>query len=531
MLSPSISDETEQKVCTDYIAGMNSEEVARKYGISKSSVGNILKRSGVVTRKPSERHVERDQAIVEYYLQGASQQAIADQFGLSQSGVGKILERHHVTARFRLTAEQKDRAVALYSTGLTSRQIAKQLGVNFTAICSLLRKRGVTLRSKRKWCFDEKFFTRTDDRVSYWMGFFMADGNIIQNGNTWQFTLAVNEKDKCLLEHLCNDINLSTDLLKIHQRTTQKGNPQTLVWFRLYHQSLQDWFLRWGIVPRKSYNFVEPTISVEAYPGFLRGWLDGDGCLYIRKETSTIDLRIAGNKEGMVWYAQALRSLGFRGKTKVRLQETKLGSTHYLIISGERDVSDVYSLLNCQDGLRLERKWCGLEEIIERRKLKDQDEQTRHQEIVAAFKQGRPERDIARDFDIGTKRVRGILLTAGFNVKRRRSPTRVSTEVEEAIITDYKNNLKQHEIAAIRGLTQARVSTILAKHNVATIPSHIRRMTESNTAQAIAAAYLSGKSQAEIAQDINKSISCVHKVLKRRNVPMRPARRYRRKNR
>ena len=526
-----IPDDTEQKVCAAYIAGMNSSEVARKHGISKSSVGNILNRNGVPIRAPSERHAERDRAIIECYRDGASQWETAERFGLSQAGVGKILERHGVRARLRLTEEEKNQAVSLYVDDiLSSRQIAKRLGVDFTAICSLLKKRGIERRSRRIWHFDEAFFTRTDDRVSYWMGFFMADGNIIKVGNTWQFTLAVNEKDRCLLEQLCHDLNLSTDLLKTHQRTTKKGNPQKLVWFRLCHESLQDWFLRWGIVPRKSYNFVEPTIPIELYPAFLRGWFDGDGCLSVREKTSSIEVRIAGNKDGMTWYAESLKRLGFRGESSLRFHQSKLGTAYYLIITGESRVIEFYELLRAHDGLRLARKWTGLEAIIEKRKLEAQDDLNKECKVVQAYQVGRTEIGLAREFHMGTKRVRKILLEAGVPVKRRSSPTRVNRELEEAIVSDYHAGLKQAEIAEKYRLTAPRVSTILAKHHVVAIPSHIRRMTDLEKAEAIAASYCDGHSQAEVAAEFGMSMSGVNKVLKRMNVSLRPARRYRRKS-
>jgi transposase-like protein len=525
-----ISDEIEGMVCADYISGMNSSEVAQRHGISKSSVGNILKRNGVPTRAPFERCADRDRAIIEHYQEGASQKETAERFGLSQTGVGLILERHGVRARFRLTEEEKDQAVSLYLSGSTLRQIARQFGVNFTAICSLLRCRGIERRTKRIWHFDETFFVRSDDQVAYWMGFFMADGNIRRAGkNTWQFTLALNEKDRCLLEQLCHDLNLSTNLLKTHQRTMKNGNPQTLVWFRLSHESLQDWLLRWGIVPRKSYNFVKPTIPVELYPGFLRGWFDGDGCLSISEKKSIIEVRIAGNELGMAWYAKALGLLGYRGRTTILFQQTGIGSAYYLRIGGERSVCEFYDLLNVRDGIRLDRKWTGLEAIIEKRKSEAQDKLNEECKVVEAYEEGRTEIGLAREFRMGTKRVREVLIKAGAPVKRRRSPTRVNEETKEDIVSDYSNGLKQDEIAERYGLTQARISSILAKYQVRTIPSHVRRMTDLETAEKIASAYQSGLSQAEVALKIGMSVSGVHKVLKRMNVTLRPARRYRRK--
>ena len=253
-----------------------------------------------------------------------------------------------------------------------------------------------------------------------------------------------------------------------------------------------------------------------------------DVCLS-EKETSSIEVRIAGNKDGMTWYAESLKRLGFRGESSLRFHQSKLGSAYYLIITGESRVIEFYELLKAHDGLRLARKWTGLEAIIEKRKLEAQDDLNKECKVVEAYQEGRTEIGLAREFHMGTKRVRKVLLEAGAPVRRRSSPTRVNREIEEAIVSDYHAGLKQAEIAEKYRLTAPRVSTILAKHHVKTIPSHIRRMTDVEKAEAISSAYRRGLSQAEVAGEFDMSVSGVNKVLKRMNVAMRPSRRYRRK--
>jgi DNA-binding transcriptional regulator LsrR (DeoR family) len=520
----------EKQICADYEAGMNASDVARRHGISNTSVGNILKRNGIRTRAPSERHSERDRMIVECYESGATQQEIGERFGLSQTGVGKILDRNGVSADYRLSEEEKERAVSLYLSGATSRQVAEQIGMHYSTVCSLLRSRGIERRSRRKWFFDEGLFLRTDDRAAYWMGFFMADGNVIKAGQTWQFSLTVSEKDRVILELLCRDLKLDTEILRTYRKTTDRGNPQSLVCLSLCHPSIQDWFLRWGIVPRKSYCFVEPTVPIEAYPGFLRGWFDGDGCLSVREKSSSIDVRIAGNREGMAWYAGALERLGFSGSAGLRFHRSDVGACYYLIITGEKDVCSFYELLNARGNLRLDRKWRALEARIESKRLKAQADVDQGMKLVEAYLNGRAERDLARDFRMGTKRVRAILVEAGVEVKQRASPTRLDEECERVIVADYERGLRQAEIAQKFGLTQPRVSSILAKYGVETIPSHVRRMTDEERADEIASWYMNGLSQAEVAEKFGMSVSGVKKVLDRKGVPMRPPVRYRRKS-
>jgi len=233
----------------------------------------------------------------------------------------------------------------------------------------------------------------------------------------------------------------------------------------------------------------------------------------------------------MTWYAGALRRLGFGGRITVRLHQTKTGSAHFLIITGEKKVFEFYELLNARGNLRLDRKWCGLEARMDARRLEAEGKLDQSSKLVKAYLSGQTERDLARDFRVGTTRVRAILTGAGVGVRRRASPTRLDGETERAIVADYKDGLRQAEIAEKYGLTQPRVSTILARYGVETIPSHVRRMTDGEKADEIALSYMSGLSQAEVAEKFGMSVSGIKKVLDRREVPMRPPVRYRRKGR
>jgi DNA-binding NarL/FixJ family response regulator len=131
-------------------------------------------------RKPTvEQPSERDRRIIEAYRAGRFQKEIAGELGLSQTGVGKILKKHGVPSNERrISAEEKDLVVSLYASGKTSREIGEELNIDYTYVCRILKDRGIERRTRRKWFFDETFFQRSDDRVAYWMGFFMADGNL-----------------------------------------------------------------------------------------------------------------------------------------------------------------------------------------------------------------------------------------------------------------------------------------------------------------------------------------------------------------
>ena len=526
-----IKYETELMICSDYLSGMAWKAIAERFGISERSIANVLIRRGVPTRPPEstrEEPSERDRKIIELYASGMFQSEIAERTGLSQRGVGKILKKHGAPSnQRRISEEEKDLVATLYQSGKSSREIGRELHIDYTSACRILRDRGIERRTRRKWFFDEAFFQRSDDRVAYWMGFLMADGNLSRVGNTWTLSLALNSVDRHSLECLCQDLNLSCDVLST--RTYRKT--RQLVTLELTHRSLQDWLLPWGIIPRKSYNFVEPTIPLERYPGFLRGWFDGDGSVRMDKRTHQYMAVLVGNLPGMEWYEQALRKIGFRGKTRIRYQQNEIGSAHSLIIGRRDDVFELYDLLKVQEGLRLDRKWDKVHAGKEEKAKEGRDHEGIKKRVVAAFieKGNATLLDMALRFGMGKARVRTILSEAGVAFRIRSAPVRVSRETEKAIVDEYAKGLTQEQIGQQVGLSRPRVSTILSKNKVVTIPSHVRRITDGKTSEAVAQDYRSGMSEAEIGEKHGMSTSGVHKVLARMQVPKRPSRRYNRK--
>src|SRR5262249_185134 len=143
--------------------------------------------------------------------------------------------------------------------------------------------------------------------------------------------------------------------------------------------------------------FLEPTAPIELYPAFLRGWFDGDGNVYIRKKKSRIIATIAGNERGLTWFAKALRKIGFRGKARVRLQETEAGRVYYLVISGLENVLELAELLKADSGLRLDRKWCGIRAIKEEKRQEQHQHEAIKKDVVSAYEHGRIETGVARD--------------------------------------------------------------------------------------------------------------------------------------
>jgi len=196
---------------------------------------------------------------------------------------------------------------------------------------------------KRQWNY--RFFTGRSDIVAYWAGFMMADGNICKyRKSSYSLAVFIHKDDIDHMKQFAEDIGLGRD--GIYIRKDGCGG------VRVSDIHLGDDLRVWGIVPRKTYNFVEPQISDALIPHYLRGWADGDGHIYIGGNGARFT--VSGNPDAIRWYANALIKLGFDGDIGFQDRSETIS---ILYIGGKRRVRKILDLLLVDGNFKLERKW------------------------------------------------------------------------------------------------------------------------------------------------------------------------------
>jgi len=199
--------------------------------------------------------------------------------------------------------------------------------------------------SKRKWFWDFEYFSKRNSRVAYWSGFLMADGGLNRAGkSSWWLALAIQKGDEDHLRQFCDDIELSQNALFY----MKDGTPRV----HLCHMKLGEQLKPWGIVIRKTYNFVEPQVPPDLLIHYLRGWADGDGQIYANGNGARFT--ISGNPKALRWYANSLRKVGYDGNISF---QDRNENTCILYIGGKNQTEKVISILCPEDCFRLERKW------------------------------------------------------------------------------------------------------------------------------------------------------------------------------
>lgn len=190
------------------------------------------------------------------------------------------------------------RLIKLVQEKKSGHQIADLLGVNYTTVHRWLRKLGINLPNFHNALkFDNTVFDVIDtEEKAYWLGFLYADGYVSKDRSSVELSLAGND-----LEHLekfrqflgyTNPIRtgVSTCNGKFYQRC------RLHLVDAHFHNRLCDL----GCIPNKSLILTFPGestfSSVNLITHFIRGYVDGDGCISNTK-TNALQIQIIGTKE------------------------------------------------------------------------------------------------------------------------------------------------------------------------------------------------------------------------------------------
>lgn len=189
--------------------------------------------------------------------------------------------------------EKYNKAKYLYLTEhKTLSSISKELHMSRTRLSKKFKAEGIKIiNPQNRTKFDDTVFESINTvEKAYWLGFLYADGSMSKNNNTIELSLKSSDighliKFKYFLGFEENK-KLFQDSVRCRLQFSNKKVKQDLSIL--------------GCVPKKSLILTFPT--PEQVPrifikDFIRGYIDGDGCLYIKPTNHLPYLSIAGTKE------------------------------------------------------------------------------------------------------------------------------------------------------------------------------------------------------------------------------------------
>jgi hypothetical protein len=185
----------------------------------------------------------------------------------------------------------------LYTSGCTGKQVAASLGISLSRCYYYIKKLGIgrsPSQTSRKYSLDEDFFYDINsDSKAYVLGLLFADGHIERGDRGSKIVIGLQERDKRLLEDVSIALQSNKPLYPIYKTC----NGKTFKGWRIAFSSkkLVNALEKYGCVSPKWNRIRLPDLSSSLMHSFLRGYIDGDGCIYLGNSKRYVSL--TGNRD------------------------------------------------------------------------------------------------------------------------------------------------------------------------------------------------------------------------------------------
>lgn len=259
----------------------------------------------------------------------------------------------------RLSQQQRDELIQKYNSNLyTVKELAKEYNVNKSSVSRLLQRNNVTLRNS-KYHFNQDYFENIDtEHKAYWLGFMYADGYVNSKGN--KVLLRIKSNDDYILKQFVQDLN-SDIPVQYYTHTHKLPNSEkhhTLHYasVTICNKKIKEDLIKQGCLENKTLILNFPFhIPSHLYKDFIRGYMDGDGCItYAGKQkcgNQEFKVSFCGTQEVLNGIQQVF---GYNKKLSKRWNDNK--NNYTLDISGNKQVYDFLTVLYDNATIYLKRK-------------------------------------------------------------------------------------------------------------------------------------------------------------------------------
>lgn len=217
--------------------------------------------------------------------------------------------------RIAFTEKQERNIADAYVHGESSELLGRNLGVHGDRIRDIVRRSGHVIRTRtmaaRQHTLDEHFFDRINtERKAYFLGFIYADGCV--STKTRQLQINLQAADRGVLAHL-RDTLRTTAPIRIYRRN-KFDIVNRRACFTVTSSVLVAGLHKHGAIDRKTHRLRLPRITRTLMPHFIRGYFDGDGCIYIHpRDRWGCQISLAGHPPFLTQIRDFLcKELGFR---------------------------------------------------------------------------------------------------------------------------------------------------------------------------------------------------------------------------
>lgn len=213
--------------------------------------------------------------IINLYQAGETPKNIGIKYGIFANSVNRIIKRKGIANNqlIRVSKENIDKIIKDYQLGISTEKIAKQLNIDPQTACRILERNKIPLRSPsertRTYIINEHYFDVIDTQnKAYFLGLLYADGCVSKKG--YSTVLSLHKKDEGLVKQL-SILIYNEEHVNYHEDSCC---------LEIYSKYMNETLTKHGCEPLKTFTIRFPTwLDDNLIPHFIRGYLDGDGCI------------------------------------------------------------------------------------------------------------------------------------------------------------------------------------------------------------------------------------------------------------
>ena len=180
-------------------------------------------------------------------------------------------------------------------------KICAKYHMNRKTLSDRLKELGYeVINHQNKLKFNENIFDSIDtEEKAYWLGFIYADGYIAKNRNDFELSLSILDKEH--LDKFNTFMQYSGNNVKIGN-IKLNGKKFSRCRWSIRNKHLHETLISKGCVSTKSLILQFPNLNIfsdiSLIKHFIRGYIDGDGCISYNNKTHTVmSLNILGTED------------------------------------------------------------------------------------------------------------------------------------------------------------------------------------------------------------------------------------------
>lgn len=215
-----------------------------------------------------------------------------------------------IRGKRKFSSKEVQLIIDTYLSGFNTIKTSEKLNIPVYQVRLILKNNKIKIREEdwkgnKKYAFDKNYFKKinTTDKA-YFLGLLYADGCT----SNQTLSISLQERDRAILEKFNHYLRYNKELdLKKYKDGTYDSQPK----LTLYSKKLTQDLHKLGCIAAKSLILKFPTeAQVPSYllRHFIRGYFDGDGCLYFNKQRRHCSWYIISTKE----FCESVKSVIFK---------------------------------------------------------------------------------------------------------------------------------------------------------------------------------------------------------------------------